>query len=231
MLLGAARVSSMLRRPSAAANHALRSATTPQRPIILFDVMGVIIQDPFYTHMAGYFGMEFKQLLDEKHPSAWIEFERGDISEKDFFAKFFKDGRHFDGEGLVETMKNAYEFIDGMPELLAELNKNGYELHTFSNYPRWHRHIEEKLKVSDYLQWTFVSCEGAMKGLRKPQAEAFTTAIEYLGLPAEELLFIDDREANIAAAAAAGMHAVHFTDPEQLKAALLQRGILTDLSI
>jgi len=233
MILGSSRLPSMLLRPSvaaAAASKALRSATRqhPARPIILFDVMGVLIQDPFYTHMAAYFGMEFQQLLDQKHPSAWVEFERGEISEEEFFTKFFIDGRHFDGEGLVETMKDAYDYIDGMPELLNALSESGYQLHTFSNYPGWHRHIEEKLKLSNYLEWTFVSCQGPMKGLRKPQPEAFAMAIKYMERPAEELIFIDDRKENVAAATAAGMQALHFTGPEQLKAALRHRGILTD---
>jgi FMN phosphatase YigB (HAD superfamily) len=231
MILGSTRVPSMLLRPTSATTRALRSTVAtgiPAKPIILFDVMGVLIQDPFYTHMAAFFGMDFQQLLDAKHPSAWLEFERGEISEQDFFTKFFKDGRRFDGEGLVESMKNAYEYIDGMPELLETLNATGYQLHTFSNYPSWHRHIEEKLKLSNYLSWTFVSCEGAMKGLRKPQSEAFETAIKYFGRPAEELVFIDDRKENVAAAASAGMQALHFTGPEQLKAALRQQGILTD---
>jgi FMN hydrolase / 5-amino-6-(5-phospho-D-ribitylamino)uracil phosphatase len=219
----------MLRRPSSAARQALRSASTVRlaTPVILFDVMGVIVRDPFYTHMAAYFDMDYKQLLDQKHPSAWVEFERGEISEEEFLTKFFKDGRRFDGEGLVETMKGAYDYIDGMPDLLEKL-KETYQLHTFSNYPSWHRHIENKLKLSNYLDWTFISCSGPMKGLRKPQPEAFETAIKYLGRPAEELIFIDDRKENVEAAVCAGMQALHFTGPEELKAALRQRGILAD---
>jgi FMN phosphatase YigB (HAD superfamily) len=217
-------------RPSSTSRQALRSAATshPAKPIILFDVMGVLIKDPFYTHMAAYFGMEsIKQLLDQKHPTAWIEFERGEISEEEFFAKFFKDRRRFDGPGLVETMKTAYEYIEGMPELLETLGQT-YQLHTFSNYPNWHKHIEAKLKLSNYLEWTFVSCDGPMKGLRKPQPEAFATAIKYFGRPAEELIFIDDRKENVAAAASAGMQALHFTGLEELKTAMRQRSILTD---
>ncbi|MGH2711729.1 MAG: HAD family hydrolase [Actinomycetota bacterium] len=45
-------------------------------------------------------------------------------------------------------------------------------------------------------------------GLRKPEAEIFHMAIECVGLPAEECLFIDDLRANIQAAEAAGMRGV-----------------------
>ena len=50
-----------------------------------------------------------------------------------------------------------------MAPLLARLRDAGYVMHAMSNYPEWWRHIEGKLRVSDYLQWSFVSCEGPMK--------------------------------------------------------------------
>lgn len=63
--------------------------------------------DPFFKRMPAYFGMTFDQLLKEKHPTAWVEFEHGEITQDELFAKFFKDGRSFDGEGLVQLMVRA----------------------------------------------------------------------------------------------------------------------------
>jgi hypothetical protein len=54
--------------------------------------------------MPKFFGMPFKQLLEEKHPTAWVEFERDLIDEQQLFDKFFQDGRAFDGRGLVSAM-------------------------------------------------------------------------------------------------------------------------------
>ena len=56
-----------------------------------------------------------------------------------------------------------YAFIDGMEPLLARLSGAGYALHAMSNYPVWWRNIEDKLRLSRYLEWTFVSCEGPMR--------------------------------------------------------------------
>jgi hypothetical protein len=39
-----------------------------------------------------------------KHPTAWVEFETGAITEQQLLAKFFTDGRSFDGPGLVQHM-------------------------------------------------------------------------------------------------------------------------------
>lgn len=44
--------------------------------------------------------------------------------------------------------------------------------------------------------------------LRKPQPEIYAVAVAGLGVPAHEILFVDDIAANIAAARAAGMHAL-----------------------
>ena len=180
--------------------------------------MDTLITDPFYQHMPNFFSMSFDELLQTKHPTAWVSFETGDIEEEELFTNFFADGRQFDGPALVEYMIDKYEWIEGMPEVLLNLSAAGYELHAFSNYPTWYKYIEKKLQLSRYLNWTFVSCEGALKGLRKPKKEAYSAVIDYFGRPAHELMFIDDRQANVDAALAAGMKALRFSGRvEELK--------------
>ena len=39
-----------------------------------------------------------------KHPTAWVDFEKGDISEDVLVSRFFKDGRSFDSEGIGHMM-------------------------------------------------------------------------------------------------------------------------------
>jgi putative hydrolase of the HAD superfamily len=48
-------------------------------------------------------------------------------------------------------------------------------------------------------------------GIAKPDAEIYRHAVEGLGVPAREILFVDDREENILAARAAGMVAVQYS--------------------
>jgi hypothetical protein len=50
-----------------------------------------------------------------------------------------------------------------MEALLQRLANAGAEMHAFSNYPAWWQMIEEKLQVSRYLDWTFISCQGPLK--------------------------------------------------------------------
>ena len=59
------------RRPTSAALRLVE----PMRPILLFDVMGTLVHDPFFEEMPEFFGLSFDELLAVKHPSAWVEFE------------------------------------------------------------------------------------------------------------------------------------------------------------
>lgn len=46
-----------------------------------------------------------KELLQQKHPSAWVEFETGKITEEELGGKFFADGREFDYQGSQPAHK------------------------------------------------------------------------------------------------------------------------------
>jgi putative hydrolase of the HAD superfamily len=48
--------------------------------------------------------------------------------------------------------------------------------------------------------------------MAKPEAEIYQHAIESLGVPAERVLFIDDREENVEAARAAGLQAIQYVE-------------------
>jgi putative hydrolase of the HAD superfamily len=51
-------------------------------------------------------------------------------------------------------------------------------------------------------------------GMAKPDAAIYRHAAEGLGVPPEEILFLDDREENVAAARAAGMKALQYSTQE-----------------
>ena len=50
--------------------------------------------------------------------------------------------------------------------------------------------------------------------------------LERIAHPAQRCIYIDDSPANTAAAAALGFDAIHFTAAEELRAALVVRGLL-----
>lgn len=191
---------------------------------ILWDIMDTVVRDPFFTHMPGYFGQTFEELVRRLQPGAWVEFELGRLSEEEFFARFFKDRSPIDGPGLKRCMAGGYRWIEGIPELLAELHGRSVAMHALSNYPEWYQLVEERLALSRYLSLSFISCR---TGLRKPAPEAFLFACESLGLPPEQCLLIDDRLQNCDAARKVGLSALHFDgDVAQLRQSLTREGIL-----
>jgi HAD superfamily hydrolase (TIGR01509 family) len=193
------------------------------RPILLFDVMGTLVHDPFFEEMPEFFGLSFDELLAVKHPSAWVEFERGEMSQKDFLASFFADYRHFDREGFLSHVRASYRWLPGLEDLLEELHGTGCRMHAFSNYPVWYLLIEERLRLSRFLDWTFVSC---LTGLRKPDAAAYVQALDTLGVGGKRCVFIDDRIGNCEAARDHGIHGVVFEGVEPLRASLREAGAL-----
>jgi HAD superfamily hydrolase (TIGR01509 family) len=198
-------------------------AFSERRPIVLFDVMDTLVHEPFFAEMPAFFGLSLEGLQAAKHPTAWIEFELGHLSEEQFLARFFRDGRAFDRAAFLDTVRASYRWLPGMEELLAALAARGHALHALSNYPEWYGMIEERLALSRYLAWSFVSCR---TGVRKPDPRAFLGAAASLGVAPGECLFIDDRERNCAAARALGMPALRFTSARELAAELAHRGLL-----
>ena len=88
---------------------------TPTRPeLILLDVMSTLVYDPFRVEMPAFLGLTFEELLDQKHPHAWAEFEAGEIDEESFYLKFFRDGRALDGPGLKAAMARHYPVMGEM---------------------------------------------------------------------------------------------------------------------
>jgi FMN phosphatase YigB (HAD superfamily) len=194
------------------------------RRAILWDVMDTLVCDPFRDAMPAFFGMTLEAMLVAKHPTAWAAFERGELSERAFLATFFRDGRVYDTEGFKACVRGAYRWVDGMQDLLSELKARDHAMHTLSNYPEWHRWIEERLGLSRYLRWTFVSWQ---TGLRKPAPETFVSAARILDLLPSECLFIDDRAKNCEAAREVGMPAIQFSgDASILRDELARQGWL-----
>ncbi len=191
------------------------------KPVLFLDVMSTLVYDPFHVEMPQFFGMSLEELMREKHPTAWIEFECGKLSEQEFLDNFFADRRSYDQQAFLTTVQKAYRFLPGIEEILTDLAQQGAIMHTMSNYPQWYHHIEERLFLSRWMPWTFVSCDW---GLRKPDPRSYTGLLTHLALKPAQVLFVDDNGSNCAAAAELGMQAIVFRDATQLRQELRDFG-------
>ena len=186
---------------------------------LLLDVMSTLVYDPYAVELPAFFSLSMRELFSRVHPTAWVRFERAEIDEQTFFQLFLPDHPEaIDGPALRAMLHGAYRFLDGVEPLLQDLRASGIPMHALSNYPIWYEVIEDKLALSRYLSWQFVSWK---TGIRKPDKGAYTGAARALGLRPDQCVFVDDRDSNCRAAAAVGMHTVCFDgDADALRDAL-----------
>jgi len=193
------------------------------RPALLFDVMGTLVRDPFREDVPPALGMTLDDVLALKHPTAWIDFEYGDLTESEFLPRFFADGRAYDHAKLVAAFDRGFRLLDGVEPLLRELAAQRLRPHLLSNYPEWWQRVEARTGLSRFAEWSFVSCRTRH---RKPDPEAYLHAARTLGVAPSDCLFVDDVEKNVAAAARLGMVARRFTGAATLRADLVALGVL-----
>jgi len=193
------------------------------RPLLLFDVMGTLVRDPFREDIPPALGMTLDEVLAQKHPTAWLEFEYGDLSEAEFLARFFADERAYDQAALIAAFEDGYRFLDGIEPLLRELAAQKLRPQLLSNYSEWWQRIERRTQLSRFADWSFVSCRTRH---RKPDPEAYLHAARTLDVSPSDCLFVDDVEKNVAVAARLGMVARRFTDAATLRADLVALGVL-----
>jgi 2-haloacid dehalogenase len=115
--------------------------------------------------------------------------------------------------------------IEGTVEILGELRARGVRTYALSN---WSAETFPLARPRfPFLEWfDGILISGEAK-LVKPDPRIFAHLLEKFGLEARSTVFIDDSEANIRAAAEAGLIPIRFTDPRQLRVGLLELGLLS----
>ena len=114
--------------------------------------------------------------------------------------------------------------IEGSIAILDELAATGVQLAMLTNMPAdqqdacfapfTRRHLFRDVIVSGPLK------------LKKPDARIYEHTLAQMGRAASEVLFIDDSAKNVAGAEAVGLYGHRFTNPESLRAALAEHGLL-----
>jgi 2-haloacid dehalogenase len=108
--------------------------------------------------------------------------------------------------------------------LLAELRRGGGGLYALTNWSA------EKFPVGrarfEFFDWFDGIVVSGEEKLKKPDRRIFERAIGRFGLDPAATLFIDDKAANCAAAAAVGFRTYHFMGAAGLRAALVANGLL-----
>ncbi|GAA2039374.1 HAD family phosphatase [Terrabacter terrae] len=117
------------------------------------------------------------------------------------------------------------ELVPGTAEILRALHERGMRLVALTNWSAETFHHAPQRFPEVFAVFTDVVVSG-VEGVVKPDPEIFRVLARRLGHPLEGVLFVDDSLANVHAARAAGMDAVHFTGAPALWSELQERALL-----
>jgi putative hydrolase of the HAD superfamily len=146
--------------------------------------------------------------------------ERGECSGAEFeqvlAAQLLRlDGEAVAAEGLLQRMFAASARVPAMYDMVRALRGAGLRTALLSN--SWGCDEYPRADFPGLFDAVVISGEC---GMRKPEEEIFLHTAKILGLEPRECVFIDDIEANVAAAVACGMTGVHHIEAAQTAAAL-----------
>ena len=197
---------------------------------ILFDVGGVLLTNGWdraeRAAAVAHFGLD-AEALDARHFAAMEAWEQGEIDVDRYLAAtvFYEPRRFSRDEFLAFMLAQSQPLLNGALPLLEELAaSNPCMIGALNNEAReTNEYRFSQFGLRRYFKVAFSSC---YVGLRKPNPAIYRRALDILGCAPERILFIDDREENVAAGLAAGIKAIRFTGGEALRGELTQLGVL-----
>jgi putative hydrolase of the HAD superfamily len=197
--------------------------------VILFDVGGVLLNNGWdygeRTAVLNHFGLDLAA-FEARHAAPYDAWERDAISLRAYLdATVFYEPRAFSREEFFSSMlAQSHLLPDGALGILKELSaSNKCMIGALNNEAReTNEYRFTHFGLRSYFKVSFSSC---YVGLRKPEPAIYQRALDILGRPAGRILFIDDREENVAGAAAAGIKAIQFQGAEALRRKLANIGV------
>jgi putative hydrolase of the HAD superfamily len=122
---------------------------------------------------------------------------------------------------LVRLDRSSWLHLQaGTVALIEDLAAAGQPLALLSNAPDDLGRAISELPVAAHFGHLIFSCE--LK-LAKPDPECYHRALAIIGASPDDVIFIDDRSDNVAAAAALGLQSVQFTSADEARAAVAGR--------
>ena len=157
---------------------------------------------------------------------AWNHLQDAGGSWDDAEASIARSHPHWAEHALAYRANFAASLVGEVPgtvDLVRELHSAGVPMWGLTNWSHeLYPHAPERFAFLDLLEEVVVS---GTEGVAKPDAAIFEIVVSRSGRPASRLVFVDDREDNVAAANACGLDGVVFTGADDLRPALRERGL------
>jgi len=195
---------------------------------VFFDIGGVLGTNA-WDHEQRARAVERFRLdseFESRHQEVVGELETGRLSLHDYLESvIFYCPRPFSREEIVafmfsqsepfpESLRIARELARRPGLLLMTLNNESAELNL------------HRIAAFGLRQMFTAFLSSCWLGVRKPQPAIFERALGIVQAQPERVVFVDDREQNLAPAKAKGMQTILFTGPEELAASFRGLGLL-----
>lgn len=151
----------------------------------------------------------FSFLRAPQMPRFWEEYDRGTST----FDEVVDELSRLTGRsrevcvGVMHEAIDLQEPVAATERLVGDLKTAGYRLYVLSNMSREFIDYLRRFPVYAQFDGEVVSCEELVV---KPERRIYEILLDRYALQPSETLFIDDREANITAARALGIHGFRF---------------------
>jgi putative hydrolase of the HAD superfamily len=193
---------------------------------VIFDVGGVQITglrgvEDSITSKLNLNTNEATSNLEGQHLD---DFCNGRISEDEYLTSVIREaGWNIKPDDLKRGIRENFREIDGTREIISDLKASGFKLGILSIHGKeWVEYIIKKFDLGSAFDAMSYSYQ---VGISKPDPRSYQIIMQELGSKPEECLFIDDTPQNIDAAKKLGMHAILFSNAQQLRADISVLGI------
>jgi putative hydrolase of the HAD superfamily len=192
---------------------------------LIFDFGGVMSKTLFETHALTEVALglapntlQWRGPFDAANDLLWQRMQRNEISERDYWLTRSKEVGAMLGENWTDMQTFVKRSRSADPDqvirpevaiVINEAKEQGLKLAILSNELDmfYGKELRSKLQILKNFD-TIV--DATYTGILKPDARAYTLALDAISLSNSECLFIDDQKRNIDGALAVGLACVHF---------------------
>ena len=202
-----------------------------QLDTVVFDLGGVLADwDPRYLYRGLFDGDEqaMEEFLTDVCSPEWNHAMDAGRPREEAVAELV--AHHPEHEALIRAWVERWEDmlgpeIAGTATVVAELADRGVRLLALTNWSA-ETFPTARARFESFAHFEAIVVSGE-HGLAKPDPRLFHLLLERHRVDPARAAYVDDRPDNAAAAAALGMTAVVFTDPDRLRTDLTRLGLLT----
>jgi len=196
---------------------------------VIFDWGGVLIDSPtagIMKYCADSLNVD-KEKLKKTVLKFKISFQKGDISEKELWAKVCNELGIKEPVSLLwgEAVKKVFSDKKEVGDIVNDLKKKGYKTGFLSNteVPAMNYFLDNNYD-NNFDAVVFSCAEGTVK----PEEKIYNIALKKLKVSPEEAVFIDDKPENIEGANKLKVNGILFKSANQLKKKLAAFSVKID---